>query len=111
MESQQPPEHSSSRNTIYVSQQSFGAHGRRVGWDSCSGVAVSTNKGQFSYLNRDNPLVRNTEIQGVGGARSKIEAVGPMVVKIEEVLLKDGRRAQGYLVDPNAVLMQKASRA
>ena len=110
MESQQPPEQSSSTNTIYVSQQSFGAHGRRVGWDSCSGVAVSTNKGQFPYLNRDNPLVRNTEIQGVGGARSKIEAVGPMVVKIEEVLLKDERRAQGYLVDPNAVLMQKASR-
>ena len=34
------------------------------------------------------PLVRNTEIQGVGGARSKIEAVGPMVVKIEGVLLR-----------------------
>ena len=53
MDSQQPPEHSSSRNTIYVSQQSFGAQGRRVGWDSCSGVGVSTNKGQFPYLNRD----------------------------------------------------------
>jgi hypothetical protein len=33
-----------------------------------------------------------------------------MVVKIEGVLLKDGRQAQGYLVDPNAVLMHKASR-
>ena len=33
-----------------------------------------------------------------------------MVVKIEGVLLKDVRRAQGYLVDPNVVLMHKASR-
>ena len=55
-------------------------------------------------------MVRNTEIQGAGGARSKIDAVGPMVVKIEGVLLKDGRRAQGYLVDPNSVLMHEASR-
>ena len=49
MDSQQPPEHSSSKNTIYVSQQSFGAHGRRVGRGSCSAVGVSTNKGQFPY--------------------------------------------------------------
>jgi hypothetical protein len=110
MDPQQPPDQLSAKNTIYVSQQSFGAHGRRVGWDSCSGVAVTTNAGHLVYGNKDNPLVRNTEIQGGGGARSKIDAVGPMVVKIEGVLLKDGRRAQGYLVDPNAVIMHKASR-
>jgi hypothetical protein len=46
MGSPQPPDQSPAKNTIYVSQQSFGAHGRRVGWDSCSGVGVSTNAGQ-----------------------------------------------------------------
>ena len=33
-----------------------------------------------------------------------------MAVGIEGVLLKDGRRAQGYFVDQNAVHMHKASR-
>jgi hypothetical protein len=76
----------------------------RVGIDTCSAVAVSTEPEDFLFID-DSPEAKDSvSLRGVGGDNSVVGGRGPMVVK---TLDKQGNEV--LMFDPSGVYLNQAN--
>ncbi len=74
-----------------------------VGIDTCSAVSVSTEKGDFSFIDDSQAAKDSVILMGVGGENTVIGGRGPMVVQA-----KDSNGNDILMFDPSGVYLDQA---
>ncbi len=71
-----------------------------VGIDTCSAMSVSTEIGDFLFLDQSKEAVHSVELNGVGGGESKVGGRGLMLIKAIDT---NGKEV--FVVDPAGVYL------
>ena len=71
-----------------------------VGIDTCSAMSVSTERGDFLFIDQSKEAVHSVELNGVGGGESKVGGRGPMLIKAI-----DTNGNEVFVVDPAGVYL------
>jgi hypothetical protein len=74
-----------------------------VGIDTCSALTVSTERGDFVFLDRSQGARESVSLRGIGGEQSVIGGRGAFVAT------KDEHGTLLYMIDPAGVFLDKAS--
>jgi hypothetical protein len=75
-----------------------------IGVDTCSALSVSTERGDFLYLDKSEAAVQSVSLGGIGGNESKVGGRGPLLIKTMDV-----SGTVVFVVDPAGVYLKSST--